>query len=561
MARELHYYIELEPSQRVLQLSRSLPGMCKWDKGKLYVRKNADNAAVMLEMMPELRQENLPFLIEYEKQTGALGRMREEKLFPPEAGAFEFKTAPYAHQMQAFARMKHAEYFGLFCEMGTGKTKMLIDNAFSMFNEGAIKRVFVLAPNGVHAQWADEQIPMHASHDNWDARVYYNGMGVRWVRDWEAFVKANDFKLRFYLMAATALASKNAVAYMNAIVRTEKTMLILDESHLFMNWGSKRTENVLAIAPEAAVRRISTGTPIGVGLENLYPQMNFLHPMVFGDESYTAFKGKYCVTRSLPGVNQEMIVGYKNVPALRDRLEPVTMQVLKKDCLDLPPKIYMRREVELTPEQRKAYESMRDNLVVELNESVVEVEHALVSLTKLQQILCGFMYDNENVLHEIKSNRITSAVEAARESGSGIIWARFRYDIMELEKALSKEGFRVGTYFGDTPEEERQRLRKPGEVDWLVANPASAGTGLNLTHFNTAIYYSNSFNAIERWQSEDRIHRAGQTSPCTYVDLYVPGTIDDAITRSLGRKKEVSDMIIDRVEALVEDVEDVKKML
>jgi SNF2 family DNA or RNA helicase len=229
--------------------------------------------------------------------------------------------------------------------------------------------------------------------------------------------------------------------------------------------------------------------------------------------------------------------------------------IRKEECLDLPEKQYVRRPVNLTPDQKRHYERMKSDMLAELDDgTVVEAADAIVRMGKLQQITCGQLIDAEGEIHDLPTNRLAVTRDVIEESGGrAIVWCRFRRDITRLEEFLGAQ-FRVGTYFGDTPSDERRRLVQPGAVDVLVANPASAGTGLNLTHFDTCIYYSNSFSASDRWQSEDRIHRIGQKNRCLYVDLVGRGTIDHAILASLSRKRDTADLLrspIDMLRAVV----------
>jgi len=247
------------------------------------------------------------------------------------------------------------------------------------------------------------------------------------------------------------------------------------------------------------------------------------------------------------------IVGYQNVEELRERIKGFSFEALKEDCLDLPDKIYQKRYVELTPEQKKYYQSLKDDLLAQIEGgTIVEAPLAITQLIKLQQVLCGHIIDEEGAVHSIPSNRIAAVKAILEEKTKAIIWARFRYDIESLHAELTKAGYNCGMYYGSTTDAERARLRKPGEVDVLIANPQSAGTGLNLTQFDTAIYYSNSFDASLRWQSEDRIHRIGQTNHCLYVDLIAPKTIDSKVLLALSKKKAVASSIYD-VKALLED--------
>lgn len=544
------YLVYTKIDQAVLAMQRDLPGRRRWKDGELYVDAVGENIAFIVELYPELVKAKLPAFAEYFKVKDRQSEVLAKKELPPEAaGGFPFRFPPYEHQSKAFALMRDAEYFGLFCEMGTGKTKMLIDNAFDLWRAGHIDAVIVMAPNGVHNQWVEEQIPMHAPEEfQYEAKAWYNGMGVRWSRKFQAVVDSDKLDLKFFTFAWTSLASMKAKEKFVEIMRNYRVLLILDESQAIKNPSAKRTRFIMGQAPHAPYRRIATGTPVTQGLEDLYTQLKFLHPMILDINTYTAYLARYCVQRQIPGApaGATQIVSYRNVPELREKVQSCTFQVKKADCLDLPDKVYQRYEVPLTKEQQTMYAQMRDLLLAQLESGeIVQAPLAITKMMKLQQITSGHLIDDDQQVHAIPENRTKAVLEIAEIAKRGIVWCRFRHDLAAVSKALETAGYRVGVYAGDTPEEERQRLRKPGEVDWLVANPQSAGTGLNLTHFDTMIYYSNSFNAADRWQSEDRIHRIGQNNKCLYIDLYSPGTIDLSILASLMNKKNVATSIED----------------
>jgi SNF2 family DNA or RNA helicase len=132
-----------------------------------------------------------------------------------------------------------------------------------------------------------------------------------------------------------------------------------------------------------------------------------------------------------------------------------------------------------------------------------------------------------------------------------IIWANYRHDIEAIKLALAKEyGMNaVGTYYGDTDDEERRRVVREfqdpdSELRFFVGNPRTGGYGLTLTAANTVVYYSNSFDLEVRLQSEDRAHRIGQTKSVTYVDLMVPGTVDEKIVKALRSKIDIANEVL-----------------
>lgn len=551
-------------TRQVIDVAKQLPGRKRWKDGMVVIEASGPNIEFLLSHFPGAAELGLPAVDSFLGVREQEARVLEQKSLPAEAAFFPFKTKPFEHQLKAFSLSRHAEYFGLFMEMGTGKTKILVDNAFALYSEGYLDRVIVVTINGVHQQWVDQQIPEHAPDFPWEARAYSSGLGVKAIRDMEE--AAEDFsKLQFMTMAFESLASKRAQEMFIRWARSGRVMIILDESQKIKNPSAARTKFLLKQAEynmgKRGYRRIATGTEVTQGLEDLYTQLKFLHPAILGHNSFYSFRNEYCRLAPIPGApaGAYRITGYQNVDRLKQRIEGCTFRVMKKDCLDLPQKVYVQRFVNLSPEQDKAYKSLKKYMVAEMADgTVIEAPLAITLLMKLQQVVSGQLIDEAGVTHKLPTERLGAVVDILEERKSAgleataIIWARFRADIERLKETLEEQGYRVGTYFGDTSQEERTEIIQPGAVDILIANPASAGAGLNLTHFNLAIYYSNSFNAADRWQSEDRIHRIGQTEHCTYVDLVAPGTVDTKLVEALSRKKDIADSVRKPAELLAD---------
>jgi SNF2 family DNA or RNA helicase len=237
------------------------------------------------------------------------------------------------------------------------------------------------------------------------------------------------------------------------------------------------------------------------------------------------------------------IIGYRNLPELTDKLGMFSYRVTKEDALDLPEKIYTTREVSMTEDQTRHYNTLKGAAIALLEGGeMVTAPEVMTKLLRMQQVLCGHLMTDDGELVEIKSNRIQAMLDTIDEmTGSVIIWSRFRYDIKQIVQELKKAHGpgSVVSYFGDTRDEERQAAIKSfqdGEARFFVGNPQTAGFGLTLTAATNVIYYANDYNLATRWQSEDRCHRIGQNHSVLYVDLVVPKTIDINIVKALKSK-------------------------
>tara|TARA_R110002153_G_scaffold18973_6_gene65571 strand:+ start:77 stop:874 length:798 start_codon:yes stop_codon:yes gene_type:complete len=247
------------------------------------------------------------------------------------------------------------------------------------------------------------------------------------------------------------------------------------------------------------------------------------------------------------------VVGYQNLEELTGNVNEFSYRVLKKECLDLPDKVYQRREVELTTEQKKVYKELKDYAIAELDShELVSVTSVLTQILRLHQVVCGFVRNDNGDEVEVKSNRLDELINILEEvQGKTIIWANYQYDIKRILKTLHNiTGVNsVATYYGETPDEERQeiirRFQDPNsELKYLISNTQTGGYGITLTEASNVIYYSNNYDLEKRLQSEDRAHRIGQTNKVTYIDLVAKGTVDEKIVKALRNKLSLAQEVL-----------------
>jgi SNF2 family DNA or RNA helicase len=226
--------------------------------------------------------------------------------------------------------------------------------------------------------------------------------------------------------------------------------------------------------------------------------------------------------------------------------------VTKDECLDLPDKVFIRRDIELTDEQAKAYSQMKLMALTLIDGNLMSTKNALTQLMRLHQIVCGHVKYDDGTEVDLPSNRIKELLATIEEcDGKIIIWANYRRDIENIKKALAVEyGLTtVATYYGDTEAEDRQaiveKFQDPDSgLRFFVGNPRTGGYGLTLTEAKTVIYYSNSFDLEVRLQSEDRAHRIGQTKSVTYIDFISPNTVDEHIVKALRNKINIASQVL-----------------
>jgi len=430
--------------------------------------------------------------------------------------------------------------------MGCGKSKVLIDNMTWLYENKHIDTAIIIAPKGVYMNWKNSEIPTHLPDDvpN-NVYVWKSGANKSEKIVLEEGVKTRD-KLRILLVNVEAFATAKVKKYLQAFIHRSNFLLAVDESTTIKNIKAKRTKEILKLGQSAKYKRILTGSPITQSPMDLYSQCYFLDKDLLGFDSYWSFQGRYAIIRQTRIGNHsfQQIVGFRNLSELTDKLHRFSYRVTKEQALDLPEKIYTTREVNLTSDQIKHYNSMKDSAVALLDGGdMVTAPEVMTRLLRLQQLLCGYLVTDDGETVEIANHRIDAMLDTIQEmDGKVIIWSRFRHDIKKIKKALDKiygSGC-VVTYYGDTSQEDRDkaidRFQNDEDTRFFVGNAQTAGRGLTLTAATNVIYYSNDFNLETRIQSEDRCHRIGQKNNVLYVDLVVPDSIDVHIVKVLQSK-------------------------
>ena len=360
-------------------------------------------------------------------------------------------------------------------------------------------------------------------------------------------------ELHILIMNVEAFSTQKGVDFAGKFLLSHSTLMVIDESTTIKNPKAKRTKNIIQLSDKAKYRRILTGSPVTKNPLDLFSQCYFLDPYHLDHQSYYSFRTRYAImkTAHIAGRSIQLVAGFKHLDELSEKLKPFSYRVLKEDCLDLPDKIYMKRIIELTPEQKQVYEQMRKEALATLNGKTVTTMVALTQLMRLHQITCGHFAADDGTIQTIKNNRLNELMDVLEETeGKAIIWAHYQYDIKTIIKEIAKVHgpSSVVDYYGLTPHDQRQKnkdnFQKKEEVRFFVGTPATGGYGLTLTAANTVIYYSNGYDLEKRIQSEDRAHRIGQHKPVTYVDILAEETVDEKIVKSLRKKINIASEVM-----------------
>ena len=467
---------------------------------------------------------------------------------------YKFKTKPYAHQLKALKMSWDRPYFAYFMEMGTGKSKVLIDNISMLYDNGKINGVLIVAPKGVVKNWYEGEIPTHlVDHIDYKCVLWQSLINAKQQKKLDTLFEAGE-DLHILVMNVESLSTKKGVAFAEKFLNSHRAMVAIDESTTIKNPEAKRTKNIVTLGKFATYKRILTGSPVTKSPLDLYKQCEFLEDELLGFNSYYAFRTRYAVMRTanFSGRSVQIVVGYRNLDELSEKLKVFSYRVLKDECLDLPKKTFMKREVLLTPEQTKAYLQMQKLAHAQLDGKMMTTATVLTQLMRLQQITCGHFTADDGTIQEMPNNRIGELLDLLYEvEGKVVIWAQFQRDVNNIMAALHNE-FGEGCYvdyYGLTPQEERQenikKFQDPDSgVRFFVGTTQTGGYGITLTAASTMIYYSNGYDLEKRQQSEARIDRIGQEKPMTYIDIVCENTVDTRIVKALRKKVDIATQIM-----------------
>lgn len=467
----------------------------------------------------------------------------------------KFKTPPFHHQLVGVERLVNQDFFGLLDEMGSGKSKQTIDAACVLHAEGELDTVLVVAPASVRSVWLDPELGELAKHC-WRpyATFEFHAKGLRLVKD----IKLGEGQpLTFVVTNYEFIRRQVHRERLLELLGKSQFMLVADESAFIKNHRAAQTKAVLALGQHAARRVILNGTPIVNNPGDLWPQLQFLSPKILPFRNFYAFRAQYAV---MGGFQGRQVVKWINLDDLQARVQPYVIRREKKDCLDLPAKLYQIHEVALGEKSWRLYKEMREEAVAFIDGHPSLAAQAGVKAMRLAQVCAGYLggfeegeaarHVGDEKLHALQAWLVERLVEDPQ--AKIICWCRFR---RQLERVAAECQKLIPTYklYGGQPKADREAAihwfsaenTNRGGAALLCANQQAGGLGLNLTAASTVVYLSNDFSAANRAQSEDRVHRPGQTKNVTYLDLVATAptgqrTIEWHILKALKAKIDLA---------------------
>ena len=474
---------------------------------------------------------------------------------------YKFKTKPYDHQLDALKASWDKEVFAYFMEMGTGKSKVLLDNAAILYDKGEINALLLIAPKGVYKNWFDSEIPTHLV-DHIDKKMVLwksSDKSIKQIKKLNTLFEPGS-DLRILIMNVESFSSGNGSEFAYKFLSAHpKSMVAIDEATTIKTPTSNRTKNILKLSNHCKYRRILTGSPVTKSPLDLYSQCAFLDPWLLDHQSFYTFKSRYSICKKIEvnGRRIEIVVGYRNLPELSDKVKTFSQRVLKEDCLDLPEKTFVKHYVELTKEQKKVYEQMKKEAIAFLDGKMQSTATVMTQLMRLHQITCGHFTADDGTIKDLPCSRLGELMDILEKiEGKTIIWSHYTHDvkriIAEIKKVYGEDS--VVDYYGATDTDSRSANIKKFQTDdrcrFFVGTTHTGGYGITLTAGSNMVYFSNGYDLEKRQQSEARIDRIGQTKKMTYIDIMAQDTIDERIVKALRSKVNIANAIMD------EDIKD-----
>ena len=458
---------------------------------------------------------------------------------------YPYKTKPYEHQRSALNQSANQKEWAYFMEVGTGKTKVTIDNFAYLYFTKKINAVLIIAPKSVYTIWENE-IQIHLPNEI-KYKIYK--WNIDKPKDYASLNKSQDF--RIFLINVEALSTKRGLdACVDYLSKNTSNFVVLDESTTIKNRTAKRSRNILKLRSLSRIRRILTGSPITKSPLDLYTQCQFLNPQLLGFTSYLTFRNRYAEMGDIPVGSGRFISipkYYKRLDELEDKLKTFSTRIRKDQCLDLKPKIRQKRYIDLEGDNKTLYERLRVHALAIVENSTISFSNKLTEIIKLHQVCNGFTKNDDGELMQLHKQKLNALEEIIDETdGKIIVFANYIYNINEIVTFLQHKYGKNSTVsiYGAVNVEDRtkavKRIQEDKNTRFIVINPTTGGFGLTLTACNTVIYFSNNYNLEVRMQSEDRAHRMGQKGSVVYIDIVARNTLDEAIMKSLINKGKIA---------------------
>lgn len=463
----------------------------------------------------------------------------------------------YQKQQEVMDRSWDRGSWAWFHETGTGKTIMTLENMRILYEKKMINVAIICAPKTVIKPVWLVHLEKYEKTMDYYVFTWHGGLS-----DYNRVALAKQLRkdteppvLLIFLINIEAFSyyTKDPIykrprgkiyTMMTSLLRRYKVFWAIDQSTMIKEHDSKRTEGIVSLSYLPDFKRILSGYPVLKTPSDLYSQIQFLGPNLIPHQSFYSFRNRYAITKKLDS-RVTIEIGTQNLQELNQIIQPFSSRLLKKEMVDLPPKLRTKRIVEMTSEQQKYYKQMKDqaHIILEKSGESTFASNLLVQLEKLHQVANGLIISLNVRMPCRKYDVLIDVIREEIGDNQVIVWFSYIDNILEACERLTQDNISCTTVYGGVTGSRRDNAIMAfmrNEYQVLLANPATAKFGLNLVNAPYAIYFNNSFKLEDRLESEDRIHRIGQDAEnILYIDLITEGTNEDKILATLESNHSV----------------------
>lgn len=468
------------------------------------------------------------------------------------------KFLPMDHQRRMLDKSWNLPAVAWFAKMGTGKTFAAIHLACARYKAGLINAVVIICPSTLRSTWRKE-LEKYATVE-YDYRVHETKSKVQ-QEFYDDKKSEKSEKLQILAVSVEGLGVSEALYdSVCGFFLGRECMVIVDESSRIKNHAAQRTKRTIEFKDISKYRMVLNGTPIAVGIQDLFSQYEFLDSNIIGSGDWWSFKTRYV---EMGGYEGKKIIGYKHIEELMQLIEPYTLEV-SKDVLNLPPKVMKIRYVSATSEQKALLKLIKKGTGAEADDPLIKVDNVLERVLRWRQVVGGWLprqdpITEKTTLEPLKQNpkmdSFFELIEDHYEGSKFIIWSTFIHELEYINRKLEEKygSSSCALYYGAVDKESRSRIEdqycNDTKLRFFIGNPATAGLGLTLISGmdDIMVYYSGTNAYIDRAQSEDRAHRIGQFRTVVVVDMVMENTVDEQIIASTQEKMNVEEYIMTRL--------------
>lgn len=451
------------------------------------------------------------------------------------------KTKLYKYQEEDFNELMNFDKYLLLNDQGTGKTLITIALALKRKELGQVKHcLIVCGVNTIKFNW-QEEIKLHTGMDSIVLGARKNRNGVWQTKGTQEKLEDLEHLNEFFIITnIESLRNKEIKDKLKKhIDKKEINMILFDELHRARTAGSQQGKSMLSLAKHCQYFYGMTGTVICNNPLDAYVPLKCVENE---RANLSQFKSRYC---EFGGWGNYSVVGYKHLDELQNKLDSVSKRRLKKDVLDLPPKVYTDEYLEMGTKQAKLYSDVLKAIMQDIDNVVLSLD-PLGQLIRLRQVTADTSILSNTIKESVKFDRMEEIVEDVVRSGSKvIIFSNWTTVTDRVYKRLLKYNPAMITGKVKDRETQKKKFMEDDSCKVIICTIAAAGVGLTLTAADTAIFLDESWTSASNEQASDRIHRIGQNNSVNVITLICKGTIDEFVHKIVNKKRVLGETLID----------------